>query len=169
MSRSDAEQEAAIMLERFEGRHEKLQAFPSPFVAAAVVHPNPSYDKYLFELKLLELGLLSALTQLLMDQLPDHFSFEQLTLLTSQALRRDRLGNGDTVRTVESVLSLARANYEISVNTGDDCSERAIFPTSPTERRGIEDARFVAFEDGGKQYIMQPIVPMMANLHFPSC
>lgn len=123
---------------------------PSPFVAAADVHPNPSYDKHLFERKLLEMGLLSHLAQRLMDQLPDHFSFEQLTVLTNQALRRDRLANGDTVHTVESVLSLARANYEISFNTGDDCSERAIFPTSPTERRGIEDARFVAFEDDGQ-------------------
>jgi predicted GH43/DUF377 family glycosyl hydrolase len=244
LSRSEAERESAIMLERFEGRHEKLQAFllsrfehvrahlitdqplnrcerlligayftleysleaaalfnpsivphpdqsgleegslrfllslratgeghissivfrtgvinrnaeitldqPSPYVAAADVHPNPSYDKHLFERKLLELGLLSPLAQRLMDQLPDHFSFEQLTALTNQALRRDRLGNGETVYTVESVLSLARANYEISFNTGNDCSERAIFPTSPTERRGIEDARFVAFEEDGQ-------------------
>ena len=123
---------------------------PSPFVAAADVHPNPSYDKYLFQRKLLELGLLTHLTQRLMDQLPDHFTFEQLTILTDQALRRDRLNNGVTVHTVDSVLSLARANYEISFNTGNDCSERAIFPTSPTERRGIEDARFVAFKDDGQ-------------------
>ena len=244
LSRAEAERESAIMLERFEGRHEKLQAFllsrfeavrenlitdrplnrcerlligayftleysleaaalfnpsivrhpdqsgleegsmrfllslratgeghissivfrtgvinsnveisldqPSPFVAAADVHPNPSYIKHFFERKLLEMGLLTHLTQQLMDQLPDHFSFEQLTVVTNQALRRDRLANGDTVHTVESVLSLARANYEISFNTGDDCSERAIFPTSPTERRGIEDARFVAFEEDGQ-------------------
>jgi len=123
---------------------------PSPFVAAAEVHQNPSYDKYLFERKLLELGLLTQHTQSLMDQLPAHFSFEHLTLLTDQALRRDRQINGDAVHTAESVLSLARANYEISFNTGNDCSERAIFPTSPTERRGIEDARFVAFKEDGK-------------------
>ncbi|MCT0229604.1 glycoside hydrolase family 130 protein [Synechococcus sp. CS-1324] len=248
LSRSDAEHEAALMLERFEGRHEKLQTFllsrfdhareylisdqplnhcerlligayftleysleaaalfnpsivphpdqsgleegslrfllslratgeghissivfrtgvinrqldivldvPSPFVAAADVHPNPSYDKYLFERKLLELGLLSPFAQRLMDQLQDHFSFEQLTVLTNQALRRDRFGTGDSLQVAESVLSLARANYEISFDTGDDCSERVIFPTSPTERRGIEDARFVAFcdDDGQTTY-----------------
>jgi predicted GH43/DUF377 family glycosyl hydrolase len=244
LSRTEAEHEASIMLKRFEGRHEKLQAFllsrfdqvsehlitdrqlnrceqlligsyftleysleaaalfnpsivphpdqsglekgsmrfllslratgeghissivfrtgvinaqatitldkPSPFVAAADVHPNPSYDKQLFERKLLELGLLSDLAQLLMDQLPDHFSFEQLTILTNQTLRRNRLSNGDAIHTVDSLLSLARANYEISFNTGDECSERAIFPTSPTEKRGIEDARFVAFKEDGQ-------------------
>ncbi|WP_094553849.1 glycoside hydrolase family 130 protein [Synechococcus sp. 1G10] len=245
LSRSEAEREAAIMLERFEGRHEKLQAFllsrfdhvhenlitdqplshcerlligayftleysleaaalfnpsivphpdqsgleegslrfllslratgeghissivfrtgvinrnveialdlPSPFVAAADIHPNPSYDKHLFEQKLLELGLLSPFAQRLMDQLDEHFNFEQLTVLSNQALRRDRLGNGDSQQTMDSVLSLARANYDISFSTGDDCSERVIFPNSPTERRGIEDARFVAFNDGGEQ------------------
>jgi predicted GH43/DUF377 family glycosyl hydrolase len=248
LSRSDAEHEAALMLERFEGRHQKLQAFllsrfdrvrehlisdqplnhgerlligsyftleysleaaalfnpsivphpnqsgmeegslrfllslratgeghissivfrtgvinkraeitldlPSPFVAAAEVHPNPSYDKYLFERKLLELGLLSPFAQQLMDQLQDHFSFEDLSIVANLTLRRNRFGNGDSQQTVESVLSLARANYEISFDTGDDCSERVIFPTAPTEKRGIEDARFVAFchDDGQKTY-----------------
>jgi len=123
---------------------------PSPFVAAADVHPNPSYDKHLFERKLVEMGLLSHLAQRLMDQLPDSFSFEKLKQLTNQVLRSDRLANTDSAQIVESVLSLARANYELSFDTGDDCSERAIFPTSPTESRGIEDARFVAFKEGGQ-------------------
>ena len=123
---------------------------PSPFVAAADVHPNPSYDKHLFEQKLVEMGLLSHLAQRLMDQLPDFFSFEKLTELTSQALRSDRLANIDSAHILEGVLSLARANYELSFDTGDDCSERVIFPSSPTERRGIEDARFVAFENDGQ-------------------
>jgi predicted GH43/DUF377 family glycosyl hydrolase len=121
---------------------------PSPFVTAADVHPNPSYDKRLFEQKLMELGLLSPFAQRLMDQLDEHFSFEQLTVLTNQALRRDRLGNGDAQRTTAGVLSLARANYEISFDPADPHSERVIFPTAPTEMRGIEDARFVAFCDG---------------------
>ena len=244
LSRSEAEREASIMLESFEGRHEKLQAFlltrfghvsehlitdrplnrcerlligayftleysleaaalfnpsivrhpdqsgidegsmrfllslratgeghissivfrtgvidrqggialdqPSPFVAAADVHPNPSYDKHLFERKLVEMGLLSHLAQRLMDQLPDSFSFEKLKQLTNQVLRSDRLANTDSAQIVESVLSLARANYELSFDPGDDCSERAIFPTSPTESRGIEDARFVAFKEDGQ-------------------
>lgn len=123
---------------------------PSPFVAAADVHPNPSYEKHLFERKLVEMGLLSHLAQRLMDQLPDFFSFEKLKELTNQVLRSDRLANTDSAQIVESVLSLARANYELSFDPGDDCSERAIFPTSPTERRGIEDARFVAFEEDGQ-------------------
>ena len=123
---------------------------PSPFVAAADVHPNPSYEKHLFERKLVEMGLLTHLAQRLMYQLPDFFSFEELKELTNQALRSDRLANTDSMHIAESVLSLARANYELSFDPGDDCSERAIFPTSPTESRGIEDARFVAFEEDGQ-------------------
>jgi predicted GH43/DUF377 family glycosyl hydrolase len=123
---------------------------PSPFVAAANAHPNSGYDKHMFERKLFEMGLLSHLAQRLMDKLPDCFNYEELKGITNQALRSDRLSYGDTKHMVEGLLSLAQANYEISFDTSKDYSELAIFPNSPTERRGIEDARFVAFEEDGQ-------------------
>ena len=42
---------------------------------------------------------------------------------------------------------MARANYEISFEPSDRYSERVIFPLAPAEARGIEDARFVRFND----------------------
>lgn len=120
---------------------------PTRYVAAAEMHPNPSYDKHLFERKLLELGLLSPLAQRIMDQLEDHFTSEQLRVLAIHALRRDRLSYGDGQRTVDGLLAVARANYEISFEPSDRYSERVIFPASPAEVRGIEDARFVCFRD----------------------
>ena len=42
---------------------------------------------------------------------------------------------------------LAKANYEIQCDPEGDISERIIFPYSPTEQNGIEDARFVLFTD----------------------
>jgi len=45
---------------------------------------------------------------------------------------------------------LAESNYEIHFNPSSDLSERIIFPVSPNESNGIEDARFVRFvEDDG--------------------
>lgn len=120
---------------------------PTRFVTAAEVHPNPSYDKQLFERKLLELGLLSPFAQRLMDQLDTHFTFEQLTLLATHGLRRDRIANSDGKRVVDGLLAVARANYEISFEPSDRYSERVIFPIAPAEMRGIEDARFVRFCD----------------------
>ena len=43
------------------------------------------------------------------------------------------------------MLALAKANYEIEYAPDTDVSERIIFPYSPTETNGIEDARFVEF------------------------
>ena len=52
------------------------------------------------------------------------------------------------------MLTLAKANYEISFTPEQNVSERIIFPSSPTETNGIEDARFVAFhdDDGSVRY-----------------
>ena len=48
------------------------------------------------------------------------------------------------------MLVLAKANYEIRFDPALNVSERIIFPSSPTETNGIEDARFVRFthDDG---------------------
>src|SRR5262249_56704631 len=53
-----------------------------------------------------------------------------------------------------TMLVLAKANYEIHYVDRPDISERVIFPSSPTETNGIEDARFVRFthEDGRATY-----------------
>jgi predicted GH43/DUF377 family glycosyl hydrolase len=44
-------------------------------------------------------------------------------------------------------MALARANYEVECDPASDISERVIFPYSPAETNGIEDARFVRFVD----------------------
>ena len=48
---------------------------------------------------------------------------------------------------------LALSNFTLSFNT-DDISERAIYPASPSQRNGLEDARFVRFQrdDGTVTY-----------------
>ena len=49
---------------------------------------------------------------------------------------------------------LAKSNYELQYTTNQMLSERLIFPLSPTESNGIEDARFVQFrgENGASRY-----------------
>lgn len=55
-----------------------------------------------------------------------------------------------TMPCAKAILALARANYEIECDPASDISERIIFPYSPAETNGIEDARFVRFvEDDG--------------------
>ena len=108
---------------------------------------NPSYEKRLFERKLRELGVLSPDAQRLMDQLGEQFTFEQLTAVADEESRGIRLLDGTVQRTAEYLLAVARANYEISFEPSERYSERVIFPVAPAEARGIEDARFVRFND----------------------
>ena len=48
------------------------------------------------------------------------------------------------------MLWLARSNYEVVFGSGEQISERVIFPVSENESSGIEDARFVRFQDDDK-------------------
>ena len=45
------------------------------------------------------------------------------------------------------MMTLARSNYEVRFSPEQPISERIIFPYSPNEVNGIEDARFVRFEE----------------------
>jgi predicted GH43/DUF377 family glycosyl hydrolase len=56
--------------------------------------------------------------------------------------------------TIEVIHWLATSNYDVVFSPSSAVSERAIFPDSPTESRGMEDARFVRFvdDDGSKCY-----------------
>jgi predicted GH43/DUF377 family glycosyl hydrolase len=51
----------------------------------------------------------------------------------------------DVQRTLECMHWLAESNYEIHFDPSSEISERIIFPVSPNESNGIEDARFVRF------------------------
>ena len=52
------------------------------------------------------------------------------------------------------ILMLAQSNYEVQFAPDTRLSERVLFPTTPSQSNGIEDARFVLFhdEDGTKTY-----------------
>ena len=56
--------------------------------------------------------------------------------------------------TATGILSLALSNYQIQYSPDHPLSERVIFPHSPSEINGIEDARFVEFydQDGQRTY-----------------
>jgi tellurite resistance protein len=127
---------------------------PTRFVTAAEVHPNPSYDKKLFEQKLAELGLLSSFAAAILARLDEVFTWEQLQRTVERALRRDRLTRVEDQGVARGILALARANYEVSFEGTTRFSERVIFPSTPAESRGIEDARFVLFreDDGSQRY-----------------
>ncbi|MDX1935221.1 MAG: glycoside hydrolase family 130 protein [Capsulimonadales bacterium] len=123
----------------------------SPYVTTPEVVPNASYEKALFEKKLLEMERYSDYVAGVLAQLDEHFTMEHLRTAV-QMLRRINRGRGEEAhRAANDILALAQANYAVYYDRESDLSERVIFPYAPSESNGIEDARFVRFvEANGK-------------------
>jgi predicted GH43/DUF377 family glycosyl hydrolase len=118
---------------------------------------NTAYERPLFQRKLWELGLESEFASRVLEGLGDSFGLERLREVLAEELQRSGHGNGaageDQLR-AESIWMLARSNYEVQFEPEQDLSERIIFPSTPSQRNGIEDARFTRFrnDDGTHVY-----------------
>ncbi|MFA5148550.1 MAG: glycoside hydrolase family 130 protein [Candidatus Omnitrophota bacterium] len=127
----------------------------SGLACTAEPKPNVLYDKTCFVLKLHEMKLENDCSKNITDTLPDMFTMEQLERnVGDYTAGHDPVTQTDKL-TCEKVLWLARCNYEADFNCGFPLSERVLFPLSPSEQNGIEDARFVFFRDddgSGKYY-----------------
>jgi hypothetical protein len=124
---------------------------PTRFVTAPELVPNALYEKALFYRKLTELGINGPFTELVMAALSENFTLADLSLTLKNVLRHNRARQLEFEPISTTMLVLAKANYEIRFDPKLNISERIIFPSSPTETNGIEDARFVRFtHDDGK-------------------
>lgn len=123
---------------------------PTSFVTAPDLVPNALYDRNLFHRKLIELAVNGPLTDQIMAALNDHFTLSDLEQTLRNVLRHNRGRQRELEPISHTMLMLAKSNYEIRFEAGLDFSERIIFPSSPSETNGIEDARFVCFthDDG---------------------
>jgi predicted GH43/DUF377 family glycosyl hydrolase len=115
--------------------------------------PDKQYEKRLFRRKLREIGIDEAAVDLVMEYLPEEFTFAQL----EQAIGRARQAEPQRFQsqeTIAGILWLARSNYQLELPKGADASEVVIFPQSDTEKQGIEDLRMVRFvdDDGSVTY-----------------
>jgi predicted GH43/DUF377 family glycosyl hydrolase len=127
---------------------------PTRFVVAPELVPNALYEKPLFARKLNELGTDGVFTELVMAALGETFTLDDLDRTVRNVLRHNRGRQLEFEPLAQTMLVLARANYEIRFDPALNVSERVIFPSSPTETNGIEDARFVRFThpDGRVHY-----------------
>ncbi len=127
---------------------------PIRFVTTPRFVPDSCYENALFRRKLIELGLGNPFTYDVLSELPSEFTLEQLETCLNAALREQRSRHNELAPLVEQVVMLAKSNYEIQYTPDHELSERVIFPFSPTETNGIEDARFVHFhdDDGSSRY-----------------
>ena len=125
----------------------------SPFVSSGRRALNPSYEKDVFALKLEDLGVLNEISKAVLDPLPTRFSSEEL-LSAAAAVQSPHILPATHSKTLNTIHWLATSNYEIAFSPDSPLCERVIFPASPNESRGMEDARFVRFveDDGSLRY-----------------
>jgi predicted GH43/DUF377 family glycosyl hydrolase len=127
---------------------------PTGFLTEPRQLPNPLYEKALFGRKLSELGLTGEFTRRVMNKLGESFALEELraSLKAEQFCRPDGMTQEDQ-NAAQGVWMLARSNYEVQFQPEQRLSERIIFPATPTQRNGIEDARFVCFQNDDGTHI----------------
>ncbi len=118
----------------------------SQYVATPEMHRDPVYDRLHFRRKLEEMGARDRVTNHLLQGLDETFTFDELETRI-QNLRSTKFRLKDKHYAIDTALWLARSNYEVIFGSDEQISERVIFPVTENESAGIEDARFVRFED----------------------
>jgi predicted GH43/DUF377 family glycosyl hydrolase len=140
----------------------------SRFVTAPHVAADPHYEKPLFLRKLFELGAEDRFAESVLGRLGDTFTLGELRRAVVASERQWRSDFRSAPVSARVITALAESNYEISHEPDIDISERVIFPHSPTEQNGIEDARFVRFvEDDGRVRYLAPYTAYDGRVMLP--
>ncbi len=124
------------------------------YVAMPDIEPNPSYRKKSFILKFHEMGFDNEYADAVIAPLEKEFTRSALYHSVGTVRHENHPGSHELKRTLECIQWLADSNYELRFSPKLSVSERIIFPVSPNESNGIEDARFVRFteDDGSTLY-----------------
>jgi predicted GH43/DUF377 family glycosyl hydrolase len=122
---------------------------PTRFVSGPEQLSYPPYDRALFARKLHELDHQDDSVEAILSALNPTFTLEELKASIQRIEKdtREKHKPSTAGSTIRSLLTLARANYMVTFSPEQPLAERILFPTSPTELNGIEDARFVAFQE----------------------
>ena len=113
-----------------------------------------SYNKNSIIKKINDLGLLTEINKPLFKLLSDQFTFEELSNAASRIIKSNSdIARKKLINSMNDTMKLALSNFTLRFDT-DDISERAIYPSSPSQSNGLEDARFVMFteDDGSVTY-----------------
>jgi len=130
--------------------HRVTLTTPVSFATEPERVPNAVYEKVLFARKLEELGVHSDFCRDVLDRLPENFTQEEL----QSVLQASDTSDAAAAHAARGILLLAESNYEVNFAPDSHTSQRVLFPSSPSQSNGIEDARFVRFQkdDGSFTY-----------------
>jgi len=116
--------------------------------------PDAAFEKGLFERKLRDLNLLGAFSREVLRPLAELFTLEELRTSISLAAKELQVRDLETEKVAKKTLTLAQSCFEVQFDSDSCLSERVLFPYTAAQSHGIEDARFVLFQDddGARTY-----------------
>jgi predicted GH43/DUF377 family glycosyl hydrolase len=120
---------------------------PARYSLGAARVPNASIEKPLFERKLRELNLIGAFSRELLKFHGETFTLEELRASISMVATELRVHDRETEKVAKKTLALAQSCFEVQFDADSCLSERVLFPYTAVQSHGIEDARFVLFQD----------------------
>jgi predicted GH43/DUF377 family glycosyl hydrolase len=106
-----------------------------------------SYDRDRFASKLAELGQADENARFLRNRLPAQFTAAELDAALTE-LSRQRVTRDDSAVLADRARWIAASGYTVEFDKDTELSERVLWPAGPAESHGMEDARFVRFDDG---------------------
>ena len=133
--------------------HRRSSASTYPHPPASLTEPrqipNPRYEKGLFARKLQELGLMNDFTHRVMAS----SAIPSRSTICAPGSRPS--SSGSRMRCRRKIRSSHQSDLDVgpvqlrgAIPSGaGSCRERILFPATPSQRNGIEDARFVRFQN----------------------
>ncbi|MEJ0090040.1 MAG: glycoside hydrolase family 130 protein [Limisphaerales bacterium] len=133
--------------------HHIILTPPLPFLMEPERVQTPAYVKGLFAHKLEEAGVQNAFCRRVLDQLHDDFSLKELHAVLLASGLTEETSDFTATRAARGILLLAESNYEVNFARDSCLSQRVLFPSAPSQSNGIEDARFVRFQNDDGSFI----------------
>ena len=118
---------------------------PSPFASIRADRRTVLRRRFVRQ-SAIEAGMDCTDLELVLGMLPDKFTAEDL-LATMSQVDPGGVRNTASDEFIAVMQEIARSSYEVDFAEDLSLSERVLWPTSPDERRGMEDARFVRLQD----------------------
>lgn len=122
----------------------------SQYVAAPELVHDFEFETKLFSRKLHELGIHNDFIDSVLSECGAEFTTSELEHVVEDMLTRHYYDHGAIDAPLKAIRMLIASNYSVQFDADEKLSERVLMPTSPSERNGIEDARFVEFTDQGE-------------------
>lgn len=125
---------------------------PRPFPQVAETEYS-TFLRHVFHAKLNDAGIDGENAAYVLDNLGTEFTIEEMEA-GIDALSKQRDTRPNVFDTAVQMRAIAECSYVATFDDATDLSQRVLWPATPCENQGLEDARFVRFlDDGAERYV----------------